>query len=217
MDRAWPLFDLAVVTPRLRLEYATDDHLEGLALFRDGRVVQPGEEPFDGDASFYDEPPGAMRRAMTGEWGARARTSPTWWHLSFAVLVDGELVGQQNITAEDFPTLRTVESWSMLDRARRNQGIGREMRAAVLHLAFAGFGAQRAESDAFADNVASAAVSRALGYEPNGSYLATRPSGGAEMRRFLLTREQWETRRRTDIELVGVDGALDVLGIDRSP
>ena len=212
--RPWPLFDLAVTTPTLRLEYACDDHLEQLAMFRDGRVVQPGEEPFDGEASFYDEPPGAMRKALTGEWGARARTSPAWWHLSFAVLVDGELVGQQNITAEEVPTLGTVQSWSMVDRAHRNRGIGREMRAAVLHLAFAGFGAQRAESDAFADNAPSAAVSRAVGYESNGSYLATRPSGGAEMRRFLLTRERWEERRRTDIGLIGVDAARELLGID---
>lgn len=213
MSRAWPLFDLAVVTPRLRLEYATDDHLEALAELRDGRVVRDGEEPFDGDSSFYATPPSAMWRAMTGEWGARARTTPTWWHLSFAVLVDGDLVGQQNITAAEFPTVRTVSSFSFLDRARRGAGLGREMRAAVLHLAFAGLGALRAESDAFADNVASSGVSRALGYEPNGTLLAPRPSGAALMERFLLTRERWEERRRDDIELVGVDDALPVLGL----
>jgi RimJ/RimL family protein N-acetyltransferase len=155
-----------------------------------------------------------MRKAITGEWGARARTSTTWWHLSFAVLVDGDLVGQQNITAEEFPTLRTVSTFSFLDRAHRRRGIGTEMRAAVLHLAFAGLGAQRAESDAFVDNAASAAVSRAVGYEPNGSFLAPRPSGAAEMQRFVLTRERWTSRRRDDIDLVGVDAARELLGID---
>jgi RimJ/RimL family protein N-acetyltransferase len=213
MTRAWPLFDLAVVTPRLRLEYATNDHLEALAEFRDGRVVGPGEEPFDGDSSFYGEGPAGTWKAVTGEWGARARTSATWWHLAFAVLVDGELVGQQNITAAEFPTVRTVSSFSFLDRACRGTGIGKEMRAAVLHLAFAGLGALRAESDAFADNHASAGVSRALGYEPNGTLLAPRPSGAALMDRYLLTRERWEERRRPDIELLGVDGTLPVLGL----
>jgi len=57
-------------------------------------------------------------------------------------------------------------------------------------------------------------VSRSLGYESNGSYLAPRPSGAALMQRFLLTRDQWATRRRDDIELVGIDAAREVLGID---
>jgi hypothetical protein len=35
----WPLFDLAVETPRLRLEYANDDHLQALARFRRGDVL----------------------------------------------------------------------------------------------------------------------------------------------------------------------------------
>jgi RimJ/RimL family protein N-acetyltransferase len=43
------------------------------------------------------------------------------------------------------------------------------MRAAALHLAFAGLGAREATSEAFADNRASNRVSQTLGYEPNGT------------------------------------------------
>jgi RimJ/RimL family protein N-acetyltransferase len=207
------LFGLAVRTPSVELRYATDDDLEELAGLRDGAVVAPGEEPFDGESSFYLSGPEAGWKAMTGEWGARARTSAAWWHLSFAVRADGQLVGQQNITAVEFPRVRTVNSFSFLARSHRGRGLGKEMRSAVLHLAFDGLGALRAESDAFADNLASIGVSTALGYEPNGTLLATRPSGAALMRRFLLTRERWEATRRGDIEVVGVEAALPLLGL----
>ena len=43
------------------------------------------------------------------------------------------------------------------------------MRGAVLALAFDGLGAESATTEAFVDNPASAGVSRALGYRPNGT------------------------------------------------
>ena len=213
MSRPWPLFDLAITTPRLRLEYATDAHLEELASFRAGQIIAAGEEPFDMPASFYMDPPASQWKAMIGEWGARSRTSAEWWHLSFAVIVDGELVGQQNVTGENFVVLRTVNSMSFLKRSRQGQGIGKEMRAAVLHLAFDGLGAVRAESDAFVDNAASIGVTRALGYEDNGTMLGERPSGAAVLQRFVLTRERWLPTRRDDIEISGLDPCLAVLGL----
>ena len=174
----WPLFDLVVTTPRLRLRYATDHDLQTLARFRRrGVVTSDGEEPFDGDSTFYMEAPEAESRALTGEWGARARTSAEWWHLSFAVLIDDEVVGQQNITGIDFRRRRTVTSFSFLARTHQGQGVGQEMRSAVLHLAFAGLGALRAESDAFSDNPASLGVSRALGYRQTGQ--CSRPGPAA--------------------------------------
>jgi RimJ/RimL family protein N-acetyltransferase len=129
------------------------------------------------------------------------------------VLVDDEVVGQQNITAADFLTLRTVNSFSFLRLRDQGRGLGKEMRSAILHLAFGGFGAVRAESDAFADNVASQGVSRALGYQRNGTVLAPRPSGAALMLRFVIAREQWEQHRRDDIEIRGLERCLPVLGL----
>lgn len=212
---AWPLFGLVVRTPLLTLRYATDADLHQLALFRRGRVISAGEEPFDGESTFYMDSPAAEWRALAGEWGARSRTSPEWWHLSFAAVVSGEVVGQQNITGIDFRRLRTVNSFSFLAKSHQGRGLGREMRSAVLHLAFTGLGALRAESDAFTDNHASLAVSRALGYQPNGTMMGPRPSGSATMLRNLLTREAWEGSGRTDIEIEGLEPCLALLGLDR--
>ena len=214
---AWPLFDLVVTTPTVELRYASDEDLLALAEFRDGRVVAPGEEPFDGDSSFYADAAVAPAKGIAGEWGARSATSADWWHLSFAVRVGGELVGQQNITGENFPILRTVNSFSFLARDHRRRGIGKEMRSAVLHLAFRGLDAKRAESDAFFDNPASAGVSRSLGYEANGTMLAPRPSGAAVMERFVLTRERWEPGERDDVEVHGLEPCLPLLGLATVP
>jgi RimJ/RimL family protein N-acetyltransferase len=82
-----------------------------------------------------------------------------------------------------------------------------------LHLAFEGLGARQAGSDAFVDNHASNRVSQAMGYEPNGFDWDTRRGDAAEIKRWKLTREQWTTGRRDDIELIGVAECLPVLGI----
>ena len=44
--------------------------------------------------------------------------------------------------------------------------------------------------------------------------LAPRPSGAALMLRFLMTKENWEQRRRADIEILGLGPCLPVLGLD---
>ncbi len=93
------------------------------------------------------------------------------------------------------------------------RGIWAEMRAAVLHLAFAGLGAREATSDAFTDNNASNRVSRALGYEPNGTSWDTRRGEVAQIECWRLTRDVWERARRDDIELAGVRECLPALGL----
>jgi RimJ/RimL family protein N-acetyltransferase len=71
------------------------------------------------------------------------------------------------------------------------------MRSAILHLAFDGLGAREASSEAFTDNEASNAVSRALGYEPNGTTWATRRGSPAQLTAWKLTRNNWEQGRAT--------------------
>ena len=213
VPRQWPLFDLVVRTPRLELRYATDDLLEELAPLT-ADVVAPDTLPFDGDATFYDLSSAGPRRWLTGHWGARAKTSPEWWVLVFAVVVDGRAVGGQEMTADGFPTLRTVGTFSWLSRRHQDSGLGKEMRHAILHLAFEGLGAQRATSEAFVDNIASCRVSEALGYADNGTVWGRRKQEAAPMRRFELTRETWQQRRRDDMVIKGLDACLEGLGLD---
>lgn len=208
----WPLFDLAIATPRLELRYASDDLLLELAGVATD-VIAPGAMPFEAGTTFYDLSPAGRRRWLAGQWSARARTSPEWWVLVFAVVVDGRAVGTQEMTGSEFPQRRTVGTFSWLTRSHQGRGLGKEMRAAALHLAFEGLGALRAESEAFEDNAASRAVSRALGYEENGVTWSARPGGPAPMTRFLLTRERWAVRSRTDIAIRGLEACLPLLGL----
>ena len=82
-------------------------------------------------------------------WLRRGNWAPDNWALNLAVLKDGRVVGLQEINARDFAVLRQVSTASWLGVRHQGQGIGTEMRAAVLHLAFVGLGALEALSGAF--------------------------------------------------------------------
>jgi len=88
------------------------------------------------------------------------------------------------------------------------------MRAAVLHLAFEGLGAQEAESGAWADNVASISVSRALGYREADGGLALRRGQPDRLASFILGREQWLAHRRDDIFIEGLEPCLQMFGAE---
>jgi RimJ/RimL family protein N-acetyltransferase len=209
----YPPHQVEVTTPRLRLRGATDDCLERLVpIVRDG-VVQGDELPFDDPMSFYEPSPTREWRWLRAIWSGRGRTEASWWRLYFVVAVDGELVGMQDLIAEDFPTFGAVSTFSWLAPHARGQGIGREMRSAILHLAFAGLGAREATSEAFVDNTASNAVSLALGYQENGTTWATRRGSPCELRRWRLPRARWEESPRTDVVLSGVEQCLPFLGL----
>jgi len=213
MSHPYPPLGLSVRTPVLTLAAATDSLLEQLLPVVRAGVVGPGPLPFDDPMSLYDDSPQREWRWLRGTWAGRARVSPEFWRLYFVVLVDDEPVGIQDLIATDFDKFGTVDTFSWLGPDSRGRGIGREMRAAVLHLAFAGLGAREASSEAFHDNQASNRVSEALGYEPNGSNWATRRGDAAQLNRWRLSRERWEANRRTDIELTGVAECLPVLGL----
>ena len=84
------------------------------------------------------------------------------------------------------------------------------MREGILHLAFAGLGAEEALSGAFEDNAASLATSRAVGYQENGEARGQRRDASGRTIRFRMGRDTWERRRRSDIEIVGLDACLDM-------
>ena len=202
----YPLLGLRVSTPRLELRAATDELLDQLA-----EVVRAGKThahpaPYDDPMSFYEiDPDVRVARWLRAIWRRRGTVEPGSWRLYFVVMLDGRPVGEQTLTGVDFADLGTVTTFSWLSSDERGRGLGQEMRAAILHLAFDGLGAKEAASDAFVDNHGSNAISRRLEYEPNGSDWATRQGEPAQLHRWRLTRDRWQQRRRDDIELHGVD------------
>ncbi|GIE78815.1 hypothetical protein Aph02nite_47650 [Actinoplanes philippinensis] len=215
MDHTYPPLNVTVVTPRLTLAGASDDLLERLVPLVRAGIADTEPWPFDDPMSFYADSPQREWRWLRGIWAGRGRVTADSWRLYFVVLVDGQPVGMQDLTGRDFTRFGTVTSFSWLAPAHRGRGLGRQMRAAILHLAFAGLGAREAGSDAFADNHASNRVSQALGYERNGTDWDTRRGEPALIQRWRLTRQVWQQHRRDDITLTGVEQCLPVLGIDR--
>jgi RimJ/RimL family protein N-acetyltransferase len=173
----WRLFDLVVRTPRLEIRLPREEEFGALLAVIAAGVHDPATMPFT--TPFTDRPsPERERESAQWWWRQRAEWTPERWNLTGAVLVDGEVVGVQDIDAERFATLRSVHTGSWLGLAHQGQGLGKEMRQAILHLTFAGLGALEAHSGAFFDNEASLATSRSVGYEPNGEALAPRRDGG---------------------------------------
>jgi RimJ/RimL family protein N-acetyltransferase len=211
---SYPPLNLQARTPHLVLAGATDELLERLIPVVRAGVADAGlAPPFDDPMSLYADSPEREWRWLRAIWAGRARVEPGWWRLYFVVIVDGEPAGMQDLIGEEFAAFGTVSTFSWLGPQHRGRGIGREMRAAVLHLAFAGLAAREAASEAFTDNHASNRVSQALGYEPNGTTWATRRGGAAPVTRWKLTRDRWDQARRTDIALAGVEDCRPVLGL----
>jgi len=119
--------------------------------------------------SWTDTTPDERARGtLQYHWSRWGSWKPSDWMLEFAVISDGVVVGTQGIGSRDFAVLCEVHTGSWLGRRYQGQGIGTQMRAAVLHLAFEGLGARHAVSAAFEDNAPSLGVSRKLGYRDDG-------------------------------------------------
>ena len=214
----WPLFDLRVRTPRLELRPPTDeDMLAVVDLIRRG-IHEPEMMPFS--TPWTDVPsPQLERNSMQWSWRQRAEFSPESWALGMVVVVDDPaptIVGVQDIFAKNFVSTRVAESGSWLGMAHQGKGIGKEMRAAILHLAFAGLGARWMETFAWEDNASSLGVTERLGYEPNGVEMDLRRGEGQPLRRFRMTREAWEGQRRKDIRIEGLEHCLDMFGLPQA-
>jgi RimJ/RimL family protein N-acetyltransferase len=205
----WPLFDLVVRTPRLEMRLPREDEFGALNALIDAGIHDPTTMPFT--SPFTDVPaPRRARESAQFWWRQRAEWSPDNWSYTGAIYVEGQVVGVQGMMADHFGALRSVETGSWLGRSFQGQGLGKEMRQAVLHLAFEGLGADEAHSGAFHDNAASLATSRSVGYVDNGETRALRRGKPDRILRVRMDRALWQERRRDDIEIIGLDGCRDM-------
>lgn len=209
----WPLFDLVIRTSRLELRLPTEVELVELLELAKSGVHDPDEMPFG--FAWTDQPSPRLERSfMQYHWSTRAEWKPEAWTLDLAVWADGRLVGTQGMRGENFAVLRRVGTGSWLGEAHQGQGIGKEMRSAVLAFAFNHLGARWATSSAFLDNRSSSGVSRSLGYIDDGHEWMAPRGVAREMTRFLMTAEMWRSRERPPIEVGGLEACRDMFGLD---
>jgi RimJ/RimL family protein N-acetyltransferase len=147
----------------------------------------------------------------------RATLRPEAWALEFAARLDHTLIGVQSLEARDFTTTRSAASGSWLGRDWQGRGIGTLLRVAILTFAFEGLDASEVTTSAWFDNAPSNAVSRKLGYAPNGEEVHDREGVATVLRHFRLDRKTWDARAaefRPHVQLDGVEPVRRWLGLD---
>ena len=208
----WPLFDLEITTPLLTLRYLDDTLAAALVDVARRGVHDPAVMPFS--IPWTDLPsPRMEQEAMRFYARTRADVSPAAWNLQFAVIVDGDVLGACDVMANNFSTLRQFTTGSWLGREFHGRGLGKEMRMAALTLGFEGLGAAYALTGAWHDNAASLGVTRSLGYVEEGRRRELRRGQPDEIVGYRMAREHWDTIRRDDVTLIGIDATRDFLGL----
>lgn len=124
-------------------------------------------------------------------WTRRATLPSPEWALPLVVRHEGKIVGVQGAEAVNYPILRTPDTFSWLSRREHGKGIGTLMRQAICTLLFDELDAHEITSGAYADNPASAAVSRKVGYLQNGEKLELRDDSAVRHQKFILTRDNF--------------------------
>jgi RimJ/RimL family protein N-acetyltransferase len=218
----WPPARLRITTPRVELRIPTEQETVDLIAVANEGIHDPAQMPFA--MPWTDEDPETLARsAIAFHAGTRANLTADSWAMPFAVFVDGEPAGTQDIGARRFSVRREVTTGSWLGQRFHGRGLGTEMREAVLHFAFEGLGALAANSGAYEDNVSSQRVSEKAGYVRNGIRIVERsrgpraPGGESHERAveivYLIDRATWTERRRDDITIAGLDDdLLEMLG-----
>lgn len=199
-----PLPALQLRTDRLELRLPTDAEVLELAHAIEEHGVHPREEmPFRVPWTDAMGTPAFVPDVLRHFREQRAARRPDDWAMNFVAFLDGRPVGSQSIAAESFAVSRSVTTGSYLLRPLQGQGLGTEMRAAVLTLAFDVLGAERAESGAVVGNEASARVSAKLGYEQVGWNEVSPRGEPVQERQLEVTRERWHAQPHPRVELLG--------------
>lgn len=172
----FPPLGLRVEAGPVVLRPITDELLPALVELSMRGIHDPGAMPF-----FYpwttapaEEQPLNYARF---HWGVRANWNRDLWDLEFAVEYEGELVGCQGFMTGSYLVTRTGETGSWLGREFQGRGIGTVMRQTICAFVFDHLDAEEITSAAYTDNPASNAVSRKVGYQPNGVLRKTRRLG----------------------------------------
>jgi len=201
-----PLTRLRVRTPRLELRLGTDTELRELGRVAMAGIHDPDVMPFEfpwTDDLTEESVLDFHRRQLHA-------FTPEDWSLGLVVFHRGRPIGIQSVGAERFAETHRVGTGSWLGREWQGRGLGTEMRAAVLQLAFGGLGAEVAVSGAIAGNPQSLGVSRKLGYEVVGSHVVSPRGEPLEHTDIELRRESF--RPPVPVELVALAPLLPLFG-----
>jgi RimJ/RimL family protein N-acetyltransferase len=205
-----PLTRLRVRTPRLELRLATRAELRALGELAQRGIHDPAAMPFGVAWTDDSDRPGFVDETIEHHEAATRDWQPDRWCLNLIAFQRGQPAGVQSMRGERFGERRAVDTGSWLGRGFQGRGLGTEMRAAALYLAFEGLEARVATSGAIQGNPQSLGVSRKLGYEIVGSHLVSPRGVPVEHTDLELRRESF--RSPAQVELVALEPLLPLFG-----
>jgi RimJ/RimL family protein N-acetyltransferase len=208
----FPVLGLRITAGPLELRGISDDDIGTLADLAGKGVHPPEFMPFS--TPWTDTPPLELPlRFAQYHWGTRASFSPEHWSLNLAVAWEGVVVGTQGFNTQDYLVTRTGETGSWLGREHQGRGIGTRMRQAMCAFLFDCLEAQEITSGAFVDNPASLAVSRKVGYQPNGQRRMVRRPGEWKVNQGLVLTPATFVRG-PEITVEGLDPVRKLIGLE---
>jgi RimJ/RimL family protein N-acetyltransferase len=208
----WPLFGLRITAGSLELMPVTDDDIPVLVDLARAGVHSPETMPFSNN--WTHAPAEALGRNMAAYyWSTRTELSPTRWTVDFVVRSHGEVVGVQGLHASNYLVTRSTESGSWLGIRHQGLGLGTLMRQTICQFAFDCLDASEVTSAAWTDNPASLAVSRKVGYLPNGRRREERRPGEVAIMQDLVLTPSGLVRHGLDLIVQGLPEARAFLGL----
>lgn len=134
--------------------------------------------------------------------------------MAFVVRREGVAVGIQAVGTQNYLVTKTGETGSWLGLEHQGGGTGTLMRQALCAFLFDHLDAEEITSGAFVDNPSSMAVSRKVGYRPNGVGRECRRGGElAVLRRLVLSTDDL-VRPPYPVEVEGLAAVRRLLGLD---
>lgn len=223
LEEIFPPYGLRITCRNVELRVLRDeDFPELVELVQNGISVSGLPMPFP--RAWHEEPyapgtpDGFPATSLSWWWTQRSTFAPDRWNLALTVRCDGELVGVQDVMAQDFPLTHWVTTGSWLGRAHQGRGLGTLMRQMAVGFAFDELDALTCESAYVVSNHASAAVSRKTGYVDNGRVHGVQHTRegtvGMEEQRVVVTPETY-VRPGEPVTYEGTQALRRVFGIER--
>jgi RimJ/RimL family protein N-acetyltransferase len=197
--------------PHLEFRHPSDQELGQLADLSAEGIHEPDQTPSPCPGAVCLR--GSGRSVVQQHWPRRGNWSADDWDLDLAVLEDGQIVGPANPRRSRLRDRWQGQHHLLARSAPPGRGIGTEMRAAVLHLAFAAIDATEATSGAFDDNTPSLTVSRKLGYQLDGIERHAVRGRATTTRRLRLSRVQWQNQR-IPVSITGLARCRPLFGLE---
>ena len=209
---AFPVFGLRITAGDLELLGIDDETLAALIDLAAQGIHPPERMPFS--VPWTDAPPDRLPlRFAQYHWGLRSGFALEHWSLELAVRWEGTLVGVQGFHTRDYLVTRSGETGSWLGQAHQGRGIGTRMRQAMCAFLFDHLDAREITSGAFEDNPTSLAVSRKVGYRPNGTRRVERRPGELAVLQGVVLRSE-DLVRGPELSVDGLAPVRRLLGLD---